>query len=752
MKKVRRILLVSAAVTAAFIQGCGCSDSKKRTQPEATFEVTGVAAKGILRNFQVAAHRFNDGILDPTPVASSFTDNLGAYSLDVPESYLNRPLLFRVTPLSTGSIMVCDLSSGCGTGINFGDDFPVNDTSFQLDSVVASVDDGTQTNISLLTDLASKLALEEIASGTALDVIQEAINDANSRIANRFGLVGNLTAIPIVNITDPEAVAAAIEAGNTYLVQYAAINSAIIQAMRADADGAIDFIEALVNFVSYFVENEGIAGNTSDETETSFADILREAMSIIEAVQEQDPENPLNLAAVIQALSVERLLAENEEPDSFDAGTPSDGAGDSDLQKAKNMVADLRDFAASVGESTLGGGLDVATVSDEFAMQIEAAEMANSADASYLLEALAMATKAIDQARSARDDNEELESFEADSGITVAIAAEGDMLSYTVEQDIEVEGDMEWVSVATDLVAHNSLVIEPTEAETETTTEINGSYTLVGTLSVASLRMTLSPGSGVTVTDLVHVEPIDDQWDNSSQSLSMFDMGLYVELAQIVPTPSPQSTPLPGTDALTLNGNLMLSVTELSADNTEDADSGSSEITLDTLSLQFSGNVSNTSGESFSFSLSVSGDASGISFVDSWNADGGNTTDETVDAWVDLNASLGLTAQLSGIPSVVSLVYSLDRTALDGGTNFLLVRYPGKLLRFQLAVEDGAPAGGLSVTNQDGVVLAVDEEMVEGESRIAGTITVNGVTYGTVEERENGVIVITYSDDTVVSL
>lgn len=737
MGNIRRILFATAALSAAFIQGCGCSDSNNGSTPPPaqTFAVNGTASKGILRGFQVAAHRFNNGVLDPSPITSAITSNIGAYTLNIPQTYINQPLMFRVTPNATGSVMTCDLSAGCGTGVDFGEDLPITDNAFQLDTVVPSAANNSVANITLLTNLASQLALEAINSGSSVAAIQTAIDEANSRIANRFGLAGNITTMPVIDLTNRNAVNAALNAGNSSYVQYAALNAAIIQAARADGNNLVGFVAALNAFINYFVA-DGLAGNTSDAAETSYADILASAQAILGRVRDLDPEAPLNLVALLQSLLTEQQLAENEEPDSYDQGTPSSGAGDSDLQKAKNMVADLIDFGASIGETNLEGSLDIATVSEEFAMQLEAAEMTTSGQAAHLVNALAMASAAIDDANRAYMNNEALRTYTSATGIVVGISLEAEKPVFTVEEDIEVATDAGVLPVAVDLTARNALTISDASDDVNSSMEADGEFNVEGSAESTQLELVVKDGSHVLVTQLVHEEPIEQSGGNSTQSLEAFDFHLGVTLAQ---------KPVQGGDPLSLDGSLVVSVTDLVAENTASPNTESTELSLGTLALQFSGKVSNNSGESFNFSLSISGDATGLSFTDGLNG-------ETDENHAEVAASLAFTAQLTGIPSVVSVAYNIERTGLESAQNFLVVKYPGKLFRFNLAVEDGEPADPLTITNQDGAVMTLNEDTVEGESYINGEIKVNGTVHAEIEEREVGTIVITYSDDSIQSL
>lgn len=740
MVNIRRLIFATAAIAAASIQGCGCSDSKKHyPEPEQTFTVSGTASKGILSNFEVSAHRFNNGVVDSTPVASDDTNNAGSYTLEVPRAFLNQPLLLRVRPKTSGSSMRCDLAEGCGPNVDFGDPMPVTDSSFQLDTVVPSASNNSTANITLLTDLAARLAQKQFGSGATLTSIQTAIYQSNTTVANRFGLVGDLTSLQVIDLTNTAAVRNAFNAGNSDFIHYASINAGIAQAASKDND-QLSFVAALNAFAEYYAE-EGIAGNTTDESETSLADILAAARSILQEVQSRDSDAPQGLVTLLQNLLVEQQMAQSEEPDKRSPGTPSSGAGDSDLQKAKNMVADLRDFAASIGESSLGDGLSVGSVSEEFAMQIEAAEMTAGSEAGYLLEALAMAAKAIEEAAAAHEDDESLESYTGAYGIEVEISSASDAVVFSIDAEVEVESDSGTVPVALVITASNGLTTEETEDETDTTVTVDGVYRLEGSATSEQMALVVKPGSSFSVTGLEITTPNEGDGDNSDNSLGRMTLTLSVSLAQVLSQES---------DPLTVEGTIVVSLEDAQINNTDTEDGGSAEMALAKASLDFTGKVSNTTGESFAFSLAVSGNATGMSFVETWDSEGSSMTQETEEEFVAASISLAFTAQLTGIPNAVSVAYTLERTGLKSGTNSLVVRYPGKLFRFFMAVEDGEPVNPLTIINQDGAILTLSENEVEGENLLEGTIKINGRIHATIEERDT--IIITYSDNEVESL
>lgn len=742
MANIRRFILVSAAITVALVLG-GCSDSKKKRYPPAqqTFAVSGTASKGILIGFNVAAHDFSNGVLNASPRASTVTSSDGTYTLNLPQNLAEQPLLIRITPAASGSVMRCDLSAGCGDGVDFGENLPITDDDFSLDVVVPSVSANSVANVTLLSNLAAQLALEQISSGNSPAAVQTAIAAANSQIANRFGLVGNLATMPVIDLTDRAAVNTALTAGNTAYLQYAALNAAIIQAVRADNNNTVGFINAMTNFITYFLI-EGVAGNTSNAAETSYADILAEAQALLIRVQDLDPENPLNLGGLIQSLAAAEHLASIEEPDGHSQGTPSSSAGATALVKAKNMANDLVDLGASIGNSTVQGGTTINAISDEFAMQIEAAELATGNQAAYMLDALATAAAAIDDANRAYGNNNSLESYTSDTGVTVGIALVEEKPVYSVEDTVEVTTDAGVVAIPVTLMAHNRLVLTEPEDLTDTTTEISGDYVVEGTAGSSHLEITIHEGSKILITEFAHTETNQQTAESSTQTLESFDFNFLVTLAQ---------KPMQGTDPLSVDGTLIVSLADVAVADTATPNSETTTVSLGLLSMQFYGEVSNTTGESFNFAMAATGDATGVSFMEGWNTQGPVESGETETAFAGLSASLTFDAKLTGIPSVVKVSYTINRTGLESFSNEVTVRYPGKTFLFNLMVENGEPVNPLRITNQDGVVMTLNDNTVNGESYLDGTITVEGTKYADITEPSIGAVIITFTDGYTVS-
>lgn len=749
MINLRRIFMVSAALVAINMQGCGCSDDKKYyppgsgpgPEPEQTFTVSGAASKGILRNFEISAHSFIAGGINPVPIASDHTNNLGAYTLRIPETYREQPLLYRVKPRASGSIMTCDLADGCGEGVAFGDDLPVTDDSFTLDSVVPSAGNSLTTNISVFTDLTSALTLKTLveADNDDLDIIRNAIASNNSQIANRFGLTGDLHSLPVIDLTNAAAVKEALDAGNAHFVQYAAMNAAIAQAAGADSDSGI--FDAMDSFRDYFVDG-GIPANTEMDNVTSYAEILNAAQHILRQVQDRDPEAPLNVAALLQNLMTEEALANSEEPDVPDQGTPSEVSSNPPLEKVKAMVADLRNLAVSFGDVSVNGGT-IGSIAEDFAMQIEAAEMASSDDTSHVTHAMAIAAKAIDDANRVYSNNSERTSYTSEDGVEVSIAVVAGSARFSVDQVIEVATDDGDVAVEVVLVADNAMDYA---GDREDLT-VDGRYDVVGTAISAAISVEIKDGSSIAISNVEVVQEADEEAGTETQTETMdeFALNLQVEMSQV------ESDEL--VDPVTIKGALSVLLTNARVVHTEGEESTTARLSASILDLKLSGMVGNDSGESASFVVALNGDATGVEFVETWYEDWERETTETWEDEDNFSAfygSIAFTAKLSGIPNAVVLNFNVARTGYENAENTLTIRYPGKQFRFHMLVADGAPDGALTITNHDGVVMSLVETEVDGENRLTGTISLDGVQYATIEDDRT--ITIHYSDDTFESL
>jgi len=722
----RRMFMAAAAFVAVSMQGCGCDDNDDRyytpSPGASSATVEGTASKGILRGFSVDAYGLDaSGTPTSQPIASAVTDNRGFYRLNLPRTQIENPFLLIVRP-RPGATMLCDMELGCD-GAAFGDPITVPD-DFELQTVLPSLSQNTFANITLFGHLAARYALTNI-QGSGLDAVQAAIASANSRVANRFSLIGDLTAIPVIDLTNWNAVLSASRQSSLDALRLSLFNSAFIPA-TISRNPAYEFVPAIDAFVSQYLAR-GFAGNTAGDFAqvASYADFLRFASRTLGMIQSELGEDGQDLAGLIQDLQTEADLAAAEEPNEFDQGTPSETVGANPRAKAVAMVTDLRNLLYSFGEVTVEGGT-LGGLAEDFALQVEAAELTASEDLGLLVNAMALAASAVDDANRAYEANNTLTSYTSDNGIVVAISSEAGAPVYEVDETVDVDG----TDVDVTLVARNA--VESTPGEGEIPATVDGRYDVSGSATIPSLTLAVGEGSWIAVDEYAS----NVEGEAEAHALAGLDLNLQVTISQ-------QGV----SDAVSLNGNLVVSVENAALDEEttvgQNGETQVTEFTVGVVSFKFSGAISNTSGEAANFALALSGDGTGVSLVETWVNGTDSLQSETENNFADLYGSLLFTAKLTGNPNVVVMNFGLTRTGLESSDNTLSIKYPGKQFNFSLAVEDGEPEGYLTVINQDGVRLRIRE----GATAVEGEVAYDGTVHGFIEERAGNVVVRFPSQD-----
>lgn len=158
-----RLLPWSGLFLAVLLSACGgdnasesapASDANPTESANSPTEVTGRAAKGILRSARVDAYALENG--QHRHLDGTVTNDSGDFSLEL--SGLNQPVLLEVTPAGDGSTrMVCDAVDGCGS-TDFGGAVALSG-DFRLTALVApdELDQGAVA-ITPLTHMAAEWA------------------------------------------------------------------------------------------------------------------------------------------------------------------------------------------------------------------------------------------------------------------------------------------------------------------------------------------------------------------------------------------------------------------------------------------------------------------------------------------------------------------------------------------------------------------------------------------------------------------
>lgn len=227
------------AIATLMLAGCGGGGSSSADGGVAATKVSGVAAKGIIKYALVTAYELDAQGNIVRTVGNSETDATGKYSLTIGSSYAGGPIKLELTPKSDGStLMVCDVATGCGTGIAFGQDYPLP-PAFALAAYQPSVSKTNATVTSQITPYTNMVAANvqsAVQAGATLN--NDLVSLATSKISTLVGV--NISTTEPVDITNASAVAAA----SANSLQYGAFNAAIGDIAFADGNGFASGVQA----------------------------------------------------------------------------------------------------------------------------------------------------------------------------------------------------------------------------------------------------------------------------------------------------------------------------------------------------------------------------------------------------------------------------------------------------------------------------------------------------------------------------
>ncbi len=189
--------------------------------------------------------------------------------------------------------------------------------------------------------------------------------------------------------------------------------------------------------------------------------------------------------------------------------------------------------------------------------------------------------------------------------------------------------------------------------------------------------------------------------------------------------------------------------------------------TIDDISFTFFGEFSDSVGNQFSAAFSLALDnpeqvfifqesigsmvTNGIDYIfyeDAFNSNSvTGAREETDDAFLGLAFTLDLQTNIEGVSDNVSVTLSGDRLGLQEGELNLVFNYGVTNLATNFNFTDEV----LTMVEGD-VELRLWRVVDNLEEEIAGSLSVQGVEKGTVEQRENGIIFIRYNDGAFNSL
>lgn len=699
---------ILALSVSAILSACGGGGGGG--SPAIDASLSGKAAKGIVINGLVVAKELDNTGAVLREVGSATTGSDGSYSLDLDNSYEGGLIEIMVTS-GPDTTTVCDVVGGCGTRtdtitdsnttIDFSEQY--KPSSLSMTALLPDAEDGE--SIAVQVTPFTHMAAERAKANATLD--SNAINDANSEVSDLLGGIDILRTEP-VDITDS---ASLNDAGADAQV-YAALAAAIANLAPTDADGQPDIDQALSDLTVAFSTDGTFAAD-------DLQDIVDEAANTFDEVGATDTSG---------------VLAELQEDVDASAGgdidpEPNENAGDTDVEKAKAFLADLRTWGTVIGDE-----LDAPSAAFENQIELSdaAADMILNDDVAG--DAIVIGADVIaDIADGIADAGILLTDYPTDYGLFTGTvfesSANGHTTYTTTNASVNVDGDT---------ASLNMVVIVPEEGQSVTTITLGiQSFSAEGddtrwVVNSGTIEATLPSAYTVDFSDLAPEPPVPD-----SVSLDLdvaFTQKKTVVNEQVVDA----------TDPVTFAGNLAMTLYPY-------ADPVTDEI-LDAVpgSFTMGGNVSNTTGDSVDMNLSVS-----IPDAETFAANPVSVIDDEVEFFDETQPLVGtvglqFTAQFDGLPEA-DISITGNATDFEQGNATVTISYGARSIELT-ASNDTADdeKGSVVITNQDGVVLTLDFDNLEDEddTNDISNVTINNKVVATLEELDNGASKVSYIDGT----
>ena len=297
-----------------------------------------------VENAHVSLYQITEeGVDFNSAVSNVLTSHSGEFRLAWDDRYNDHPMLLRVQVDQQGARLKCILPAGCN-GVSFGESYSP-DASFEIFLAISELRADVFYNVTPLSHLAFKLIEESVLSPiTSVNSEGRAnrsflIAQSNSRVANRFGIVGELASTPFANLTSDDEMQTASEAS----IKASVLTAGMIQA-ASKLYGQSNIEAAFQNFSSQFL-TLGLPGVSGATSVVDHAAVLREASSIVSGIQSLYERDVGGLISALEALSFHVAM---EETGLYSHGTPSETLRLAPVDKAKSLVADVRQVSASI--------------------------------------------------------------------------------------------------------------------------------------------------------------------------------------------------------------------------------------------------------------------------------------------------------------------------------------------------------------------------------------------------------------------
>jgi|GEM_PF-3430618 len=737
--------LCLSAVVATFV-GCDSNSTDKIDIPSSSGEtlstpvtISGTAAKGLVAGGVVNAYSIVNGLRSSVVTSSTVTNASGEYDVVFEAGSPDTPYIFEIV-VGENTTMKCDIPGGCDGGAQFGEVFDITDSSFMLSTFVAdaTVEDSngnvvaTQTaNANVFTHITTQSIVEELAVGQSTSSIQATIQSVQSSVTSRFGLTGDVTQLPVIDITD----AAAVNNANEETLRFSAINSAIIAATIESGAGSVTITDAIATFTTQFTST-GLADIESESTTSvSFVEVLNNASTVISSVSSITGVTSSVVSTVVTAINDSVTITTQIGSTIPTKGTPSPTAGDTDIAQAKAFMQDLRHLSED----------SFFAESDEmdFDSLARNAEMVEQIDADNIVDAVElMLDGALAANRAYSDLDGEL------TLVNMPFMTEIDGLMYSVTATAGANDSQVFTVAQSDVMLNMVATVVELSDETQESTDAEASFSE----SFEAIANMMLSGDVTVGQSKVSVQAlsISASGEGSETTVGMntaFEEQLALNLSGAFTIEQLDEA---GVAELTLSGDAVFTLDNVAySERDEDSlsaesssDLSSQTLSFDGVSLSLSGDIADASGANFDVALALTlGEFSASRECLSSN----DCPDvESADNFVPVTLSLAFEGLIANA-SVVSVVATLTRVAQEEVGLSIALTYDGK----RVMVSSQTDRDGLTIMNQDSIVADLDESE---EGLAQGTIKKGEKLLANIVTTSNDLVLVRYIDGTVESL
>lgn len=558
--------------TLLLVQGCWVfddDDDDDSSSSATTLSLSGTASKGIIQSGLVTVFELIEGVWVESGTAT--TDESGQYSL-ILSDYQGGLIRMEVTATEE-TTMKCDSADGCDDSA-FGESVEL-DEDFSMATVLTSVEEESITEIPITpyTNMAAAIVEEVVETSGGDDITDE---DVETAIGEVSALVGyDVSDTKVVDLTDSEALEDASETE-----QRAAVMGAAVLNLTDETTTVTDVLDELAETFEdgSFDADDSVA---ITELTTAWEEVATEEV-IVDLIDD-------SVTTDIELITDDiETAVENSDDGSYDPEA-SDNIGDSNVEQAKDLIADTRSLINNIVDTDFDGSMSA------FGDEVEGAVDIFDRDAVAMFELACIGLEELfmtldTEGDSLLDELElngsasttvpvEIDGVSAGSLTLAATSAEGTTMvlsgQLTDPDDSTVVMSFNDITLTSNLDLVEILDEDASDDTSSETTDSEYSLTIRGSVSTDETSMAISDGELTVTTDA----PLSQDEEPSVISMVIEDATLDLasdgatfegigNLNLIEPQASSISEPL--------YDDLPLTLSEVSLEGTFTADSGSS--------------------------------------------------------------------------------------------------------------------------------------------------------------------------------